>query len=106
MKKNLAFMVQFDIKPEYLKEFTESLLLVLNNMSVEESFVSCYLHKDPKDETKFAVYEIWSEPSMEAFFENQLKTKDYRQEYEKKIATWLKEDRIITVLEPMQEWHK
>jgi len=106
MKKNLAFMVQFDIKDEYLQDFTDSLLHVLNEMSVEDTFVSCYLHKDPEDETKLTVYEIWSEPSMAAFFENQLKAKDYRKEYEEKIAEWLKKDRVITILDPMQEWHK
>lgn len=106
MSKNIAFTVQFDVKPDYLNEFKESLLHVLESMTVEDTFVSCYLHKDPQDETKITVYEIWSEPSMEAFFENQLKAKDYRQEYEAKIGDWLKSDRVISILEPKKEWHK
>lgn len=106
MKKNLAFTVQFDVKPEHLQDFTDSLLYVLDSMAVEDTFVSCYLHKDSQDETKITVYEVWSEPSMESFIENQLKAKEYRNEYEANIGEWLKRDRVISVLEPIQEWHK
>jgi len=105
MSKNLAFTVQFQVKPEYVQEFKDSLLYVLDNMAVEDTFVSCYLHKDPEDSTKFTVYEIWSEPSMEAFFKNQI-TKEYRKKYEETLPEMLQGDRVITVLEPLKEWHK
>lgn len=105
MSKNLVFTVQFHVKPEYVQAFKDSLLYVLNSMSVEDTFVSCYLHKDSEDDTKFTVYEIWSEPSMDAFFKNQI-TKDYRKEYEDNLPDMLQSDRVITVLEPIQEWHK
>ncbi len=105
MTKNLAFTVQFHVKPEYIQAFKDSLLYVLDNMSVEDTFVSCYLHKDPEDSTKFTVYEVWSEPSMEAFFKNQI-TKEYRKEYEKNLSEMLQGDRIINVLEPLKEWHR
>lgn len=106
MEKNIAFTVQFDVKPEHLQKFKDSLNHVLESMTVEDTFISCYLHKDPQDKTKITVYEIWNESSMEAFFENQLKVKAYRQEYEAKIGDWLKSDRVISILEPVKEWHK
>jgi quinol monooxygenase YgiN len=105
MSKNLAFTVEFHVKPEYVQEFKDSLLYVLNSMSVEDTFVSCYLHKDPEDSTKFTVYEVWSEPSMDAFFKTQI-TKKYREDYEKNLPNMLQSERKITVLEPLQEWHK
>lgn len=105
MSKNLAFTVQFQVKPEYVQAFKDSLLYVLDRMSVEDTFVSCYFHKDPEDDTKFTVYEIWSEPSMDAFFKNQI-TKEYRKEYEDNLPKMLQSDRLISVLEPIQEWHK
>ncbi|XMB66693.1 antibiotic biosynthesis monooxygenase [Mycoplasmatota bacterium zrk1] len=106
MANQIAFTVQFDVKPEYLNEFMESLEYVLESMTVEDTFVSCYLHKNPNDQTKITVYEVWNEPSMEAFFENQIKVKDYRNDYEENLPKMLKSDRVITVLEPLKEWHK
>ncbi|MCM1991799.1 putative quinol monooxygenase [Oceanirhabdus seepicola] len=106
MSKSIAFTVQFTVKPDYVEKFKESLLYVLDSMAVEDTFVSCYFHTHPDDSTKFTVYEIWNEPSMDAFFENQLKVKEYRKEYEENIPEMLESDRIITVLEPVKEWHK
>ncbi|MBM9613929.1 hypothetical protein JWJ90_06450 [Desulfobulbus rhabdoformis] len=105
MDKNLVFTVQFDIKPECVHTFKESLLNVLNKMSLEDTFVSCYLDKDSNDDAKYILYEIWKEPSVEAFSENQI-NKDYRKEFNSKIDKWIKKDKVVTILEPVQEWHK
>ena len=136
MDKNLVFTVQFDIKPECVHTFEKSLLNVLNRMSVEDTFISCYLDKDSNDDARYILYEIWKEPSVESFSKNQsnelprrkqrginygrtnsivasdgvlnpsLRNKDYRKEFNSKIEEWIKKDKVVTILEPVQEWHK
>jgi quinol monooxygenase YgiN len=59
MNNNLVFTVQFDIKPEYSSIFEKSLQHILNKMSTEDTFVSCYLDKDLSNETRYILYEIW-----------------------------------------------
>ena len=105
MNKNLVFRVQFDIKPECVGTFEKSLLNVLNKMAEEDTFVSCYLDKDSSNDTRYILYEIWKEPSVEAFSKNQ-GNKDYRMEFNSKIDEWTKSDKVVTLLEPVQAWHK
>lgn len=106
MPKDLAFTVEFNVKPEFKEEFLASLHDVVENMAKEDTFVATYLHKDANNPNKFVIYERWSEPTFEAFVENQLKGKRYRDEYEANISKWLEKDRGITVLEPIGEWVK
>lgn len=75
-------------------------------MAKEDTFIATYLHKDANNPNKFVIYERWSEPTFEAFVENQLKGKRYRDEYETNISKWLEKDRGITVLEPIGDWVK
>jgi quinol monooxygenase YgiN len=105
MGKNLVFTVQLDVKPECVHVFEESLLNVINRMSAEDAFVSCYLDKDPNEDSKYILYEIWKESSVEAFLKNQ-SNKDYRFEFNSKIDGWIKKDKVVTILEPVQDWHK
>jgi quinol monooxygenase YgiN len=105
MDKNLVFTVQFDIKPECVQAFEKSLLKVLNNMSTEDTFVSCYLDKVFNNDARYILYEIWKEPSVEAFLKNQ-SNKDYRMEFNSKIDGWVNKDKVVTILEPVREWHK
>jgi quinol monooxygenase YgiN len=106
MSKHLVFTVEFHVKPEAESEFLASLNQVIENMAREETFVCSYLHQDTNKANTYLIYERWSEPSFEAFVENQLKGKRYRDDYEAKIADWLVEDRKISVLSPTGEWSK
>lgn len=106
MSKQLVFTVEFNVKPEAKEEFLASLNDVVENMAKEETFVSTYLHQDAHDPNTYLIYERWAEPTFEAFVENQLKGKHYRDEYEAKVSDWLVKDRGITVLEPLGEWSK
>lgn len=106
MSKHLVFTVEFNVKPEARIEFLASLNDVLENMAKEDTFVSTYLHQDANEPNTFLIYERWAEPTFEAFVENQLKGKAYRDEYEAKISEWLVKDRGISVLEPLGEWSK
>jgi len=102
----LAFYVEFHLKPEFVEEWKQGALEVLNKMSKEDTFVSAYMHVDANDPTKYTLYEVWSEPSREAFFENQLNSKEYRAEYEKNLPQMLQSPRVITFLDLLDEWHQ
>lgn len=104
MSKDLVFTVEFNIKPEAKEAFLASLTQLAEEMSKETSFVSTYLHQDSQDPNKFLIYERWSEPTMEAFMNNQLSGKTYREDYEARLPQWSSEPRKITVLEPIGEW--
>jgi quinol monooxygenase YgiN/catechol 2,3-dioxygenase-like lactoylglutathione lyase family enzyme len=104
--KDLAFCVNFHIKPDKVEEWKQGALHVLNSMSGEKTFVSAFLHQDSNDPTRFTLYERWNEPSMDAFVKNQLTAKDYREEYEKQLAQWSQSERSFKVLDPMGSWYK
>jgi len=104
MENYLTFYVQFHLKPEHVGEFKERLEYVLESMTVEDTFVDCYMHQDTNDPTRLSVYERWTEPSAEAFMKNQLHAKEYRREYEERIPELLASPRVITFLEPEGEW--
>lgn len=106
MSNDLVFTVEFNIKPESKEEFLASLTQLAEEMSKEETFVSTYLHQDSQDPNKFLIYERWAEPTMEAFMENQLRGKSYRDDYEAQLPGWSSEERKISVLVPMGEWER
>lgn len=104
VSKDLVFMVEFNLKPEARDAFLASLGQVVEDMAEEETFISTYLHQDVNDPNKFLIYERWAEPSLEAFMENQLRAKRYRDDYEARLPGWSSEPRKITILEPLGEW--
>jgi quinol monooxygenase YgiN len=106
MANTIAFYVQFHVKPEFVEQWKESAINVINQMAGEETFVSCNMDQDADDPNKFSLYEVWNEPSREAFMENQLNGKAYRDEYEKTLPGMLQSPRIITFLDPLKEWHR
>jgi len=75
-------------------------------MLKEDTFVVCYMHQDANDPNKFTLYERWSEPSREAFMENQVNAKEYRKVYEQKLPGMLQSPRVITFLDSLKEWHR
>lgn len=103
---DLAFYVQFHVKPEYVEEWKKAAMEVIDDMSKEDTFVTCYMHQDAEDANKFTLYERWSEPSREAFMKNQLEAKEYRKVYEEKLPAMLQSPRIITFLNSIKEWHR
>ena len=100
--QDIVFLVEFNIKPKYRAAFVKSLTKLIDDMSKEDTYVYSYLSQDSKDENKFVIHERWSESSFEAFVNNQLKAKSYRNDYEKNLPKWSKIPRIISVLKPIQ----
>jgi len=104
--EDLAFYVNFHIKPDKVEEWKEGALHVLNSMSVEETFVGAFLHQDAEDPSKFTLYERWAESDMDAFVKNQLNAKEYRKVYEEQLPALVASPRSFAVLKPVRTWIK
>jgi quinol monooxygenase YgiN len=102
---DLVFYVQFQVKPECVQEWKDLVIDVINHMSAEPTFVTCYMHQDTQDASRFTLYERWREPSVEAFIKNQLEAKRYRKAYEDKLPALLVSPRTASVLSYVEEWH-
>jgi quinol monooxygenase YgiN len=100
----LVFYVNVHVKPGCVAQWKQEVEAVIEQMSREDAFVSCYLHQDAQDPNLFTLYERWNEPSVEAFLRNQMKP--YREEYEAKLPALLQRPREPAVLLPLGEWHK
>ncbi len=101
---DLVFYVELELKPEYVEEWKEAVVAVIEQMSREPAFISCSLQQHIDDPVCFTLYERWREPSVEAFIRNQFDGKDYRQEYEARLPEMLRTPRSPTVLRHIQEW--
>lgn len=101
---DLVFYVQLRVKPDRIDEWRRAVDEIIECMSAEDAFVSCYLHSDAQDQCLFTLYERWREPSVEAFVANQNTT--YRRIYEAKLPDLLQQPRDAAVLKPLGEWHK
>jgi quinol monooxygenase YgiN len=101
---DLVFYVRLYVKPECVEEWKRAFNEIVELMSLEDAFVSCYLHQDAQDPTLFTLYERWKEPSVEAFLKHQMKP--YRVAYDAKLPALLQRPREPAVLLPIGEWHK
>lgn len=101
---DLVFYVKLYVKPDRVEEWRQAVATIIEEMSKEEAFVSCYLHQDAFDETLFTLYERWAEPSVEAFLANQ--SKPYRIEYDAKLETLLQRPREPQILKPLGQWDR
>ena len=99
---DLVFYVKLRIKPDCVQDWRQAFRIIVEEMSKESAFVSCYLHQDASDEAIFTLYERWAEPSVEAFLKNQMKP--YRVEYEAKLEGLLQSPREAQVLVPLGQW--
>jgi quinol monooxygenase YgiN len=101
---DLVFYVKLFVKPDRVAEWKAAVTQVIEAMSKEEAFVSCYLHQDASDENHFTLYERWAEPSVEAFLRNQMKP--YRIAYDAKLESLLQRPREPQILKPLGQWRK
>ena len=100
---DLVFYVRLWVKPDRVDEWLSAVKPLIEQMSRESSFVSCYMHRDANDATQFTLYERWREPSVEAFLANQ--ATPYRAAYEALLPDLLQRPREPAVLLPLEEWH-
>jgi quinol monooxygenase YgiN len=58
---DLVFYVQLHVKPEYVQDWKDAVMEVIDRMSKETTFVSCYLHQDTEDANRFITHsEFWA----------------------------------------------
>jgi quinol monooxygenase YgiN len=101
---DLVFYVKLFVKPGRVDEWKAAVTEVIEAMSREEAFISCYMHQDAGDENHFTLYERWAEPSVDAFLRNQMKP--YRIAYDARLEALLQRPREPQILKPMGEWSK
>jgi quinol monooxygenase YgiN len=101
---DLVFYVKLFVKPDRVDEWKTAVTRIIEEMSKEETFVSCYLHQDASDENHFTLYERWAEPSVEAFLRNQMKP--YRIAYDATLESLLQRPREPQILKPLRQWLK
>ena len=100
---DLVFYVRLWVKPDRIEEWKRAVFEVIEQMSREPAFVSCYMHQDTQDPAQFSLYERWREPSVEAFLTHQ--ATPYRAAYEALLPDLLQRPREPAVLLPVNEWH-
>ena len=103
-ESDLVFYVKLHVKPECIDEWKRAVTDIVEQMSHEAAFVSCYLHQDAQQPNLFLLDERWNEPSVEAFLQHQ--DTPYRRAYEARLPALLERPREPTVLLPINEWHK
>jgi len=54
---HLVFYVKLYVKPERVEKWRLAFQEVVEAMSKEEAFVSCYLHRDAQDKNLFTLYD-------------------------------------------------
>ncbi len=101
---DLVFYVKLHVKPECIEAWKHAVNEVIELMSEEDAFVTCYLHQDTQDTSLFTLYERWNESSVDAFVKNQMKP--YRKDYDAKLPALLQRPREASILDPLGEWHK
>jgi quinol monooxygenase YgiN len=104
MSENISFVVHLPGKPEAHDELYSSLVKVLDAMSYEPDFVNTYLHRSTEDLDTLVLYETWA-CTAEYFVDFHLK-KDYRVDYESKLASMLRSERRIEWLQPIKGYER
>lgn len=102
--RDLVFYVKLFVKPECVEEWKQAVFEIIELMSHEEAFISCYMHQDTQDPNLFTLYERWNERSVEDFLKHQMKP--YRVAYDAKLPALLQRPREPAILLPINEWHK
>ncbi|GAA4278684.1 putative quinol monooxygenase [Aquimarina mytili] len=106
MDFGIAFYNTFHIKKANIDDWLNTIKKMIDEMSKEKEFICAHLHRDINNPTHFTLYERWNEESMEAFIQNQLHKKPYRDTFENQLPKWTMTPRTFSQLEPIEKWEK
>lgn len=95
----VAITVTLHVKPGREAEFLDLLTPVLDAMRHEPSFINAVLHRSPDDPTLFMLYETWAD--RDELVEVQI-PRAYRQAYIAALPDVLRQERGVTVWQPMR----
>lgn len=97
---SVTYVIGFDVVPNQRDRFLNLLDGVLEAMSAEANFHRAFLHRDPKNENRFLLYETWE--SHEDVLDVQLQ-RPYRNAWHTALPELLNGPRDVTVWEPLKE---
>lgn len=95
----VAIVITLHVKPGQVDRFLDLLAPVLDAMRHEPTFINAVLHRSPDDPTLFMLYETWAD--RDDLVEVQV-PRDYRQAYIAALPDVLRQDRGVTVWQPMR----
>jgi quinol monooxygenase YgiN len=95
----VTYLIKFQVVPERRDQFLGLLEGVLDAMREEPTFHEAVLHQDPESEHRFMLYETWE--SHEDVVNVQLH-RPYRRAWHEALPTVLKQERDITIWEPLR----
>jgi quinol monooxygenase YgiN len=96
----VAFTVTLHVKPGREAEFLDLLTPVLDAMRHEPSFINAVLHRSPDDPTLFMLYETWAD--LDELVQVQI-PRGYRQAYIAALPDVLRQERGVTIWQPMRD---
>jgi quinol monooxygenase YgiN len=92
-------VISIHVKPDSVDEFLRILSRVADAVRCEPTLISNVAHLDPEDETKFMLWEMWSD--QRDFFEVQM-LREYRKPYESRLPHLLAEPREVRIWQPLR----
>ena len=95
----VTYVIKFHVVPERRGQFLELLEGVLDAMRQEPMFYEAVLHRDPKSQCRFMLYETWQ--SHDDVVSVQLQ-RPYRRAWHEALPTVLERERDITIWEPVR----
>ncbi len=95
----VTYLIKFQVVPEQRARFLELLDGVLDAMRNEPMFHQAVLHRDPRSEHRFMLYETWED--HEDVLNVQLH-RPYRRAWHEALSTLLQQERDITMWQPIR----
>jgi quinol monooxygenase YgiN len=95
----VAYIIDFDVKPERIDTFLDMVNAVLSAMRHEENFLECALNQDPDNPARFMLYEAWAD--HEDVLDVQLK-RPYRQAWHDALPDLLAAPRTFSIWKPLR----
>jgi quinol monooxygenase YgiN len=95
----VTYVITFRVVPDRRKEFLELLNGVLDAMKREPTYCEANLHRDPKSENTFMLYETWEDHDDVV---NVQIHRPYRRAWHEALPRILEGEREISVWEPIR----
>jgi autoinducer 2-degrading protein len=95
----VTYVIKFRVVPDRREEFLDLLTGVLDAMKHEPTYREAMLHRDPKSESTFLLYETWDDHDDVV---NVQIHRPYRRAWHEALPRILEGEREISVWEPIK----
>ena len=96
---NVTYVITLQLKPGCAAEFLALLTPLLDAMRHEASFIDAVLHRDPKNENRFMLYETWADHDDVVSVQMH---RPYRQAYWARLPELLERPREVQIWRPLR----